>query len=60
METGLTETCSLCRDFWSAEPVAVLLLAGDRDWRWYSLLECKLGTVPMKSVDVLLFKTRLK
>lgn len=60
VETGLTEKCGLCRDFWSPEPVGTLLPEGDREWRWYNLLECKLGIMPVKSVNVLLFKTRLK
>lgn len=52
--------CSLCRDFRSPRPVVTLLLEGGREWRWYNLLGCKLGEMPVKSVNVLLFKTRLK
>lgn len=51
--------CSVCREFWNPRPVTQLL-EGGREWRWYNLLECKLGDMPVKPVNVLLFKTRLK
>lgn len=57
---GWPQKCSLCRDFWNPRPVVILPLEGGREWRWDNWLGYKLGDMPVKPVNVLLFKTQLK